>query len=100
MSIVVIPALAAGYYVLGVAPKLDAQPKSPQGSTVQTSDRSFMMKAAEGGREEVELGRLAQQHASNDAVKRFGQRMVTDHSKADQELTELATSKGVDLPEK
>jgi len=100
MPILVIPALAAGYYVLGVTPHLGAQPRTPHGSTVQASDRTFMMKAAAGGREEVELGRLAQKHASNDAVRRFGQRMVADHAKANQELRDLATSKGVDLPEK
>ena len=99
MSMLVIPALV-GYYLLGAASHLAAQPKAPQGSTVQANDRTFMMKAAAGGREEVELGRLAQKHAGNDAVRRFGQRMVVDHAKANQELRELATSKGVELPEK
>jgi putative membrane protein len=31
-------------------------------------------------------------------VKAFGQHMVTDHSKANEQLKTLATSKGIDIP--
>jgi putative membrane protein len=47
---------------------------------------------------EVELGQLAQQKASSDAVKQFGRRMATGHAKAGQELAQLAAGKGVELP--
>ena len=40
-------------------------------------DASFIKNAAEGGMSEVELGRLAQQKATNPAVKEFGAMMVT-----------------------
>jgi len=56
------------------------------------------MKVAQGGMLEVELGKLAQAQASSDAVKQFGSRMVTDHSKANDQLKELAAQKGVTLP--
>ena len=52
-----------------------------------------MKGAAEGGMAEVELGRLAVEKASNDDVKKFGQRMVDDHSKANEELKEIAAKK-------
>jgi len=61
-------------------------------------EKQFMKKAAAGGEAEVELGQLATEKASNDDVKKFGQRMVDDHSKANQQLKELASSKGIDLP--
>jgi putative membrane protein len=61
-------------------------------------DRAFMMKAAQGGMAEVQLGNLAKDHASNDAVKQFGQHMVDDHSKANDELKSLAQQKNVTLP--
>src|SRR5262249_20522643 len=55
------------------------------------------MKAAEGGREEVELGRLAQSKASSDAVKQFGQRMVDDHGNANKELVKVPTGPLTDI---
>ncbi len=61
-------------------------------------DRDFLMEAAMGGMLEVELGRLATQQGASEAVKQFGQRMVDDHGKANQELMSLAQSKGITLP--
>lgn len=65
---------------------------------LSSGDREFMTEAATGGMEEVELGRLAAQKAQSPDVKKFGQRMVDDHSKAGDELKQLATRKGVTLP--
>ena len=65
---------------------------------LSSSDREFIMKAAEGGMLEVTLGQIAINKAVNPDVKQFAQRMVDDHSKANQELSALATSKGVTLP--
>lgn len=56
------------------------------------------MDAAIGGLMEVELGRIAAQKGMSDSVKQFGQRMVDDHSKANEELMTLAQSKGITLP--
>jgi len=61
-------------------------------------DKHFVRKAAEGGLAEVELGKLATQKASSDDVKKFGQRMVDDHTKANDQLKQLAQQKGIDLP--
>lgn len=61
-------------------------------------DHKFIMDAAMGGMMEVELGRVAAQKGTSDAVKQFGQRMVDDHSKANEELMSLASSKGMTLP--
>jgi putative membrane protein len=47
---------------------------------------------------EVELGKLAAEKGSADAVKKFGQRMVDDHSKANAELKTLAATKKITLP--
>jgi putative membrane protein len=60
--------------------------------------KSFAMKAAEGGMAEVELGRLATQKASNDRVKQFGQKMVDDHTKANNDLKQAASQEGIELP--
>src|SRR6185437_11610509 len=58
----------------------------------------FVMKAAGGGMAEVELGRLATEKASSPDVKQFGQRMIDDHGKANDELKGLATRKNITLP--
>jgi putative membrane protein len=62
------------------------------------ADSRFVMTAAEGGIMEVELGRLASQKASNAEVKEFGEKMVTDHSKANEELKSIAGAKNITLP--
>jgi len=59
----------------------------------------FMTKAASGGMMEVELGKLAQQQAMNKQVKDFGSMMVTDHTKANNELKTLASKKNIMLPD-
>ena len=76
----------------------DSPASSKKSSTLGTVDQHFMQKAAEGGLAEVELGKLATEKASSDEVKKFGQRMVDDHGKANDQLKQLASSKGVELP--
>ena len=67
-------------------------------SKLSAGDTKFMRGAATGGMEEVELGKLAVQKASSPDVKSFGQHMVDDHSKANDQLKQLAAQKGVTLP--
>lgn len=67
-------------------------------SGVSAADRAFARKAAQDGLAEVELGRLAADKASSDEVKSFGRQMVDDHQKANDELKQIAQSKGIDLP--
>jgi putative membrane protein len=80
--------------------------ESPNASTskgaaqLTPADRGFVQKAAEGGLAEVELGKLASEKASSDEVKKFGQRMVADHSKANDQLKQVASRVGVTLPDK
>jgi len=61
-------------------------------------DASFAVDVADAGMLEVQLGQLAQTNASSAAVKKFGSEMITDHSKANDELKALATQKGITLP--
>lgn len=67
-------------------------------SALSPDDKEFLSKAGMGGLAEVQMGNLALQKASSADVKAFGQRMVTDHSKANEELQALATAKGAALP--
>jgi len=65
-----------------------------------TSERTFVKNAAEGGRAEIELGKLAAERASSSDVKQFGQRMVDDHTKANDQLKQVASEESITLPEK
>jgi putative membrane protein len=64
----------------------------------QSPDATFVSDAASGGMAEVQLGQLAQEKGSSDAVKDFGQKMVTDHGKADDELKGIAEKEGITVP--
>jgi len=66
-----------------------AQSTSPQAAALSVEDRQFAENAAEGGKKEVELGHLAQQHGASDAVKHLGQRIADDHERANRELDSL-----------
>lgn len=59
------------------------------------ADSSFITDALSGGIFEVKMGKVALEKSSNEEVKQFAQRMVDEHSKAGDELRELASSKGM-----
>jgi putative membrane protein len=64
------------------------------------TDKSFFMKASQGGMTEVEAGKLAQEKASSQGVKDFGAKMVQDHSANDADLMALAKTKDVTVSDK
>ncbi len=68
-----------------------------QGST-SSADMMFAKKAAIGGMEEVQLGQLAVKNGKSDKVKQFGQRMIDDHSKANDQLKSIAGKDNITLP--
>jgi len=69
-----------------------AQDRLPAG------DLRFVNDVAQDGMAEVKLGQYAADHGTAAAVKDFGQRMVRDHTKANDELMALAKNKGVTPP--
>lgn len=77
---------------------MSSNSNSESGGKLSAADKNFVMKAAQGGMAEVELGQLATQNAKSDEVKQFGQRMVDDHTKANDQLKQVAQQKGVTLP--
>lgn len=78
--------------------KTESQAKEQNKGGLAAGDRKFVMEAAHGGMAEVELGKLAAEKGSSDAVKQFGKRMADDHAKASDELKQFAQQKGVTLP--
>jgi putative membrane protein len=74
--------------------------RSARSANVSASDAQFMKKAAEGNKAEVELGKMALQKGSSDAVKSFGRRMMNDHQQATEQLESVAGKLGVTIPNK
>jgi putative membrane protein len=58
-------------------------------------DKLFLRKAAQGSLAEIQLGQLAADKGSSEAVKRFGQKMVNDHGRLIASLQPFADSLGV-----
>jgi putative membrane protein len=65
---------------------------------MNSGDTAFAMKAAQGGMAEVKLGQLAVDKASNPDVKAFGQRMIDDHSKANDQLKSICSGENMTPP--
>ncbi|MGB8887650.1 MAG: DUF4142 domain-containing protein [Candidatus Korobacteraceae bacterium] len=89
---------AASLLLFGTMVLAQSGRNSNMSSAVTPADRSFMDKAAQGGMAEVELGQLAEQNGQSQQVKDFGKRMVTDHTKANDQLEQVASKEAVKLP--
>jgi putative membrane protein len=71
---------------------------SANAQTVPEKDAKFAKEAADGGMMEVRLGELAQANGSSAEIKNLGSMMVSDHTKANDELKALAARKNISLP--
>jgi putative membrane protein len=87
---VVVLFLFATASMLAAAPKNSAPP----------TGKAFLKTVSDINLAEVDLGRLAEQKASNPAVKAFGARMIEDHSKAQEALLPLAKREHIMLAAK
>jgi len=91
--------LAAGVAAAQVtSPPSASNMKAGATASIPAADKAFVEKAAVGGLAEVNMGKMALEKGSSDQVKQFGARMVEDHSKANDELKQIASSKGITLP--
>ena len=67
-------------------------------ATLNDKDKGFVEKAGKGGKAETALAQDAVAHATNPDVKSFAQKLVDDHSNANTQLAQLASTKGVTIP--
>jgi predicted outer membrane protein len=76
---------------------MDAQANEASTEVVNIADDAeFLRKAYEGGLAEIELGRLAEQKAKSDQVKEYAQKMVEEHTTANQMIASLLADKSSD----
>jgi putative membrane protein len=74
------------------------QREAKKDDKVARGDRKFIEEAAGGGMFEVQVGQLASTRASSPDVKSYAGMLVDQHTKANDELVQLANAKGVELP--
>jgi len=67
-------------------------------SSISKTDRDFMEDIAHANLAEIATGQMALEKSQNAEVKQFAQKMIDDHTKAEDELKQLADAKGVKLP--
>ena len=65
---------------------------------VNRDPHEFINTMAIAGMAEVQLGKLAAERAQDPDVKAFGQMMVKDHTQANDELKQVVSQTGVQLP--
>lgn len=76
-------------------PPVTAPPPPPK---LSSADAAFLDQAATINLAEIAEGQLAAKRAPRPTVRQFGRQMVTDHTRINQALTQLARSKGVSVP--
>jgi putative membrane protein len=92
-----LPTLAVCFLLAqaGLAPARAANENRGQ---LSSSDYKFAVDAFHANASEVELAQLAAQKATDPAVRQFAQRMIQDHTKANDQLKQILTQKGVTVP--
>lgn len=71
---------------------------SGSNTMLSRADKKMLMDMAQANMAEIEEGRLAQSKSQNEQVKNFAQQMIDDHTKALDDIKQLAQAKGVTLP--
>lgn len=82
----------------GMSPMNQAMNNQGQSGSKAQMDKAFVKKAMQGGMAEVQLGQLAADKGSSDDVKQFGQKMVDDHSKLNDQMKQVAEQMNVTPP--
>lgn len=65
---------------------------------LSSTDREFVRQAFLANQREIQMGQLAQQKSSNNDVKQYAQQLIDDHTKANDQLQQIASNKGINLP--
>jgi len=80
------------------APQRRETASDPSQAKLNQSDERMLKRLAQAQLAEIGLAKLAQDKARSNEVKSFAKKVLDDHTKAHDELKQLAQSKGVSLP--
>lgn len=69
------------------------------GGTEMKADQKFLMMAAQGNIAEIEMAQLAKQKApNNNQVQNYAQRIIEDHTTANNKVMQIMAKKGLTMP--
>ncbi|MGI8955420.1 MAG: DUF4142 domain-containing protein [Chthoniobacterales bacterium] len=97
LSFTFIAAIAFGGLCLVGSTKAAEETKAGTESKLSMTDKKFLKKAYKSGMTEVENAKMAKEKAKNDSTKEVAERMITDHTKANEKLMEMAKEENLDL---
>jgi putative membrane protein len=86
-------------FALVLAIALGTANAQAQSQEADATSKAFIKTAIQGNNTEIELGKLAQSKGESPAIKQFGQTLVTDHQKANEEAKTAANAVGVKPPD-
>jgi len=92
----IIAVAVGGLCLVGNANAAD-ESKASSESKLTANDKKFVKKAYRGGMEEVENGKIAKEKAKDDATRNVAERMITDHTKVNEDLLNIAKEENLDL---
>jgi putative membrane protein len=69
-----------------------------QAQTPDKASQKFIKSAIQGNYAEVDVGNLAQEKSTNDAVKQYGAMLVRDHGQANEKAKQVASQLNVSPP--
>jgi putative membrane protein len=108
LAVIGLAAILAGTVACGSSntEKANAPAANPPAATpppamaaLTSQDKDFMSNAAKAGYDEIQLAQLALKKSKNESVRDFAQKIITDHTKANEDLAKIATKKNVTLPD-
>lgn len=69
-----------------------------EGNRFAPVDKKFVLAVAADGMTQVKLGEIARNRATSPSIKEFAETMVSDHSRADDDLNNIAAAHYMQIP--
>lgn len=71
---------------------------TPSRDVISSLDREFVTLAYQGNNAEIQTSQLALQRSQNQSVRQYAERMIREHTQANQLLTQYARQRNITLP--
>ena len=83
---------------IGIAAAMTLVASAAIAQSADKVSQKFIKAAIEGNLAEIDVGKLAQEKSQSEAVKSYGQMLVTDHTASNEKAMQIANQLGVTRP--